>query len=490
MEFVPASAWFANPRLTDDDRTRLAARGIVPISDSFLPAIESRKRYQIIYGGRGSGKSETVARKLVGLCRTEPYFRCIYTRKVSEVLRESCFSLLQKIIRDYGFAREFSINKATMSIVHNPTGNSFIAKGLDNPEKVKSTDEPSHLWCEEPTELNEEDFNTLDDSIRTSRTQPMAILTFNPVLATSWVRHKFFHPDDPHQVHPDYAEDTYLMRSTYLNNDFIDKDAYLLTLTRNSAGDNNRLRVNVTGDWGLAENKSPWLYAFSKDKHTRPDLIYLSSFPIYLAFDFNRDPVTATAYQMSPQKGTRDSFIHVLREFGGRVQLQELCGRIRTTYPHAIFFVTGDSSGKKGDVTYNSEHDSAYSLIQSYLGLTRRQMQPNNYNLRHENSRLLCNTMLANYPNFLISAKGCPNLINDMEIAETSSTGTSMHALRKDRDTFKMDYFDGWRYFLQAYFAEFAKTAYFRVTAKPQQAKPDADLIETPGGVLIRASDL
>lgn len=474
MEFVPASAWFANPSLTDADRAILMAKGIVPISDAFFPTLDATARYQIIYGGRGSGKSETVARRLVAMCRQKAYFRCIYTRKVSEVLRESCFSLLQKVIRDHGLGREFTINKATMAIQHNATGNSFIAKGLDNAEKIKSTDEPSHLWCEEPTELSEEDFNTLDDSIRTARTKPMAILTFNPVLASSWVRHKFFHPDDPHAVNPDYAADTFIHRSTYLDNDFIDKEAYLLTLTRNSAGDTNRLRVNVQGDWGLAENKAPWLYAFGRDKHVKPSLPYLPSFPVYLSFDFNRDPVTCTAWQMSPQKGTRDSFIHCIREFGGKMQLSELCGRIRVTYPHAIFFVTGDSSGRKGDVTYNSEHDSAYSLIQSYLGLTRKQMQPNVYNLRHENSRLLCNTMFANYPNLYISAAGCPNYINDCEIAETAATGTSMHALRKDRDTFKMDYFDGGRYFFQMYFAEFAKTAYFRLTTtvRPEPVAP------------------
>lgn len=468
MEIVPASAWFApNGVITAADRPLLMARGIVPISDAFMPAFDAPHRYQIIYGGRGSGKSETVARKLIYLCRSPAYFRCIYARKVSEVLRESCFSLLSKVIRDHGLAREFNINKATMSIFHPQTGNSFLAKGLDNAEKTKSVDEPSHLWCEEPTEIDEEDFNTLDDSIRTTRTSPMTILTFNPVLATSWVCQKFFHPIDRHSVHPSYAHDTFIHRSTYLDNDFIDKDAYLQTLMRNSAGDANRLRVNVEGDWGTAENKAPWLYAFAHDKHVKPTIPYLPSFPIYLSFDFNRDPISCTAWQMSPQQGTRDSFVHAIREFGGKMQLADLCGRIRVAYPHAIFFVTGDSSGRKGDPTYNSEHDSAYTLIQSYLGLTRKQMDQNRYNLRHENSRLLCNAMFANYPNLFISKAGCPTLIQDCEIAETAPTGDKAHALRKDRDVFKMDYFDGMRYFFQRYFAEFAKTAYFRLSALP-----------------------
>lgn len=211
----------------------------------------------------------------------------------------------------------------------------------------------------------------------------------------------------------------------------------------------------------VVDNITQWLYAFDEAKHVKKSLPFMPSYPIHLAWDFNREPLTCSAWQFSTEMGLPSSFIHGIREFGGDMQLKELCMHIKTTYPSSIMFATGDSSGNKGDVGYESRHDSAYSLIAAYLGLGRKQMHPNTSNLTHENSRLLMNTMFQNYPNLYIDGTMCPGLVNDCVIATTDPN--KPHGLLKDRDLYKMDYFDGGRYFFQRYFQKFAHKQYFRV---------------------------
>ncbi len=210
----------------------------------------------------------------------------------------------------------------------------------------------------------------------------------------------------------------------------------------------------------IVDNVTQWLYAFEGAKHVRKHLPIITSMPVYLAWDFNREPLTCSAWQHSPTMGLPSSFIHGIKEFGGNLQLRELCLQIKSFFPFSPLFVTGDSSGNKGDVAYESRHDSAYSLIAGYLGLSRKQVQPNKSNLTHENSRLLMNTMFQNYPNLYINGQECPNLVNDCEIATVDPN--KPHHLLKDRELYKMDYFDGSRYYFQRYFQKFAHKQYFR----------------------------
>lgn len=218
----------------------------------------------------------------------------------------------------------------------------------------------------------------------------------------------------------------------------------------------------------VVDNITQWLYAFDESKHVKKHLPFIVSHPVFLAWDFNREPLTCSAWQYSQTMGLPSSFIHGIREFGENMQLREMCMKIKTTFPGSVLFVTGDSSGNKGDIGYESRHDTAYSLIASYLRLGRKQMQPNTSNLTHENSRLLMNTMFQNYPNLYIDGSQCPNLINDCNIATVDPA--KPHHLLKDRELYKMDFFDGGRYFFQRHFQKFAHKRYFKILQNDNDA--------------------
>lgn len=247
-----------------------------------------------------------------------------------------------------------------------------------------------------------------------------------------------------------------LHHSTYRDNEFIDQKAYLETLTTGAAGNLNTLRVNVDGDWGLEQNNDPWLYALDESKHFVEDIPFRPTYPIYLSFDFNRSPMTCSCSQMSPSIGKPDSFCDTFFEFKGDVQLEDLCKRIKQKFPTSILFVTGDASGRQGDVAFAARHSTYYTLIQGYLGLSDRQMHINTKNLEHNDSRMLCNTALYRL-NFRVSRKGCPTLVNDMQIATVDEKKAAPGVLKKDRDQFKMDMFDNWRYLVQTYYLDYVE---------------------------------
>lgn len=189
-----------------------------------------------------------------------------------------------------------------------------------------------------------------------------------------------------------------------------------------------------------------WLYTFDEGRHVEEDLPYLKTFPVYLSFDFNANPVSCVAIQRGTNK-----FLHIFKEFSGDMQLDELCKVIRSYFKGSILFVTGDASGNRHDVGFSGRNQTYYTIIREYLGISERQFNLNKKNLLHNDSRMLCNTMFNSYPGLKISEKGCPKLLNDIRIAEVDTVSGVAGRLKKDRGRFKMDLFDAMRYHFQTY---------------------------------------
>lgn len=413
-------------------------------------------RYIVLYGGRGSAKTSFALRKYALRCFKNEYFKCVYVRKAQAHIRDSLYAGLKSAIDDLGLIEYFKFYDSDYRIIC-CNGNSFIPKGVDDPELTKGVEEVSHLLIEEITELTQEEFTTLNALLRTNKTRLQTMAMFNPIHDTHWIRAYFFDPDDSHKPNPNFGDRLKILRTTYQDNNFIDRAEYLQTLLDNAAGNINSIRVNIEGDWGLPENGNPWLYNF-KQEHIR-EIPYLPTYPIYLSFDFNKSPVTCSVTQMSPQKGLQSSFLHVIDEFYGEMNLQQLCQNIKSKYPNSIMFVTGDASGNSGHLALEelgTKNMTFYTLIKRYLGLSERQLHINTKNLSFHDSRILCNTMLYSYPNFYIHPK-CRMLIEDCTKATVDDKGQDPNKLKKDRDGYKMDMFDNFRYMLQCYFHDYVQ---------------------------------
>lgn len=433
-------------------------------SSHFYKVLYSWDRYIIAWGGRGSSKTDTFYLKYL-LSLYEPYyFKLAYVNQFASDIRDKQYAGFKRVAKRTGLDASLRFYDGDYRII-NPksrTDNMLVPKGMDDHEKTKGLDDITAIWWDEPNLGTVEGFRALNELLRSPVAMYLQMaLSFNPVHINHWLRHTFFHPDDAHKLHPDFAGQALLHHSTYNDNEYIDKEAYLRTLITSAAGNTNTIRVNVEGDWGLEENNNPWLYAFDYDKHTVATLPFYPSYPVYLSFDFNREPLSCVAAQMSPEQGISGSFVHFIKEFSADVQLKELCSRIRTTFPHSILFVTGDASGNAGDVAFSKRNETYYTMIKQYLGLTDKLVHVNSKNLEHNDSRNLCNMMFANYPRILVSREGCPKLIQDnLNAAIDLDKGAGK--LKKDRDGYKMDLFDASRYFFQTYFLKFVNKVWLQ----------------------------
>jgi PBSX family phage terminase large subunit len=412
------------------------------LNRAYVPAWQSRKRFCVLKGGAGSGKSVFCAQKLLDRCRTEfvpkndpqgrPPFahRFLACRKVAHDVRESVFKLLEGEINRQGLAGEWKIVLTNLSFRHLPTGAEIITTGLENVERIKSIYNISGIWLEEATEFTKEDFTQLNLRLRGDYPFPKQfLLSFNPVSASHWIAKEF---DQPKGAWADRTNCD-LFTTTYLHNTFVkEKDPeYVETLHNLVKVDENAARIYLRGEWGIEDPNSLFARDFKREKHVSPAAVYnawLGS--VWVAFDFN---VANTALLIQKY----DTGALVFKEYhyeGG--DLQDLCteiitdlysmkvrellrhGRQRSDYRPDRLVVTGDASGgNRSGLTVGRM--TAYEQIAQFFGSPGRPLDLDNFNLPsanpgHNASRLLTNLVLKNEPNLLIHPS-CVGLIRDLE---------------------------------------------------------------------------
>ena len=167
---------------------------LVQRNEVYRPFFESTKKYNVLRGGSGSGKSYAVADDVI-LRTLEPVpTRTIVARKVAATMRQSVFRLIQNRIGDMGLESLFAINKTEMTFTAGK--NEIILVGLDDVDKLKSIYDPTDAWLEEADQISQSDFEEIDRRIRTlTGRNPKITLSFNPTSAFSWLK-KYFYDSD------------------------------------------------------------------------------------------------------------------------------------------------------------------------------------------------------------------------------------------------------------------------------------------------------
>jgi len=137
------------------------------MSDISIPKIFSplsdHCRYKVMYGGRGSGKSWSVARLLI-LRAIEKKTLILCTRELQKSIKQSVHRLLRDQIGLMGLAGFFDI---TDTYIRGKNGSEFIFIGTKhNPEEIKSTEGVDICWIEEAHNLTEASWDLIDPTIR------------------------------------------------------------------------------------------------------------------------------------------------------------------------------------------------------------------------------------------------------------------------------------------------------------------------------------
>lgn len=211
----------------------------------------TKKTYVVCKGSRGSKKSKTSALYHIVMLMKYPLSNALVVRKVERTLRDSAYSDLRWAIEKLGVTHLWKCTTNPLEMTYKPTGQKILFRGLDSPYKITSISVPhgilNFLWLEEAYEiLKEDEFNTLDESIRGILPDgyfKRVTITFNPWSEMHWLKRRFF----------DIPQDNVLaMTTTYRCNEWLsDTDRQMFEDIRRRSP--SRARIACDGDWGIAE---------------------------------------------------------------------------------------------------------------------------------------------------------------------------------------------------------------------------------------------
>ena len=225
----------------------------VQANPGFREVDRSRKRYIVMKGSAGSGKSVDTAQNYILRLMQDKGRNLVCIRKSDITNRDSTFAeLTGAIYRMFGDKAEryWQINMSPLKLTCKANGNQIIFRGMNDDkqrEKLKSITfqkgKLTDVWCEEATEITQADLEIIDDRLRGELPAGQFYqirLTFNPVNKNHWIKKVFFDiPDDNVLCH----------HSTYLQNRFID-DAYRQRMERRKIVDPEGYQIYGLGEWG------------------------------------------------------------------------------------------------------------------------------------------------------------------------------------------------------------------------------------------------
>lgn len=216
-------------------------KGFLPV---YRPYIEDYGcRYQVYYGGRGSGKTIFAMDKLVIKGLKEKRM-ILLMRKTTASCKFSVWKELKEAVERMKLSKYFTFYESDYSAVCSLTGTMFKCTGLDIAEKIKGFSEISDVLLEEATEFTPEDFELIDGTVRSVKyLLPLnVILLFNPVSKANWVYKRFGFDTGT------IPDNTFVLKTTYLDNPYLSED-YIQRMEAMRLTNPARWKIEALGDF-------------------------------------------------------------------------------------------------------------------------------------------------------------------------------------------------------------------------------------------------
>ena len=224
----------------------------IAMNDAFTEVDESTKRYIVMKGSAGSGKSVDTAMNYILRLMNDKGRNLVCIRKSDITNRDSTYAeLTGAIYKMFGSNADklWKIKQSPLQLTC-ANGNQIIFRGVNDEkqrEKLKSITfqkgKLTDVWIEEATEITQADFEIIDDRLRGELPPGQFYqirMTFNPVNKNHWIKKVFFDIPDPNVL---------CHHSTYLMNKFID-DAYRQRMERRKIVDPEGYQIYGLGEWG------------------------------------------------------------------------------------------------------------------------------------------------------------------------------------------------------------------------------------------------
>lgn len=253
-------------------------------NEAYIPYLNRDEKFQVFYGGAGSGKSYFIVQNLI-IKLLKQKQKLMVVRQTFATHRDSTFAEFKSALEYMGILDLCKISKTTLDI-ELPSGSTIIFKGADEESKLLSISGVTVTWVEEATEISKEIFDQLVLRMRGGRLRKHMFLSFNPISATHWLKAEFF--DNP-------RDDAFICHTTYQDNRFLEQE-YIDNLL--DMKDRNPVKYDVyaLGKWGTTGKKvyENWVEADFDRYHLVKNNIYLQS-AIGVDFGYISDATTLIA---------------------------------------------------------------------------------------------------------------------------------------------------------------------------------------------------
>lgn len=160
--------------------------------DTLLPPA----RFKVLYGGRDSAKSWSIARMLLARGRAKPE-RVLCTREVQKSIAESVHQLLKDQITVLGLEDFYDVQQ---NYIHGKNGTQFSFHGLSGQTatSIKSFEGTTLCWVEEAQTISKRSWDLLEPTIRAPDSEIW--VSFNPDLDTDETYKRFVIQSPPKSI--------------------------------------------------------------------------------------------------------------------------------------------------------------------------------------------------------------------------------------------------------------------------------------------------
>jgi phage terminase large subunit len=161
-------------------------------------------RYKVAYGGRGSGKSWSMARALLVKAASEPT-RVLCAREIQRSIKQSVHTLLNDQIQALGLGPFYEVLETEIRGLNGSTF-SFTGLATNTVESIKSFEGCDIVWVEEAQTVSKKSWDILIPTIRKPNSEIW--VSFNPNIDTDDTYKRFVveTPDNAKVVKVNYTD--------------------------------------------------------------------------------------------------------------------------------------------------------------------------------------------------------------------------------------------------------------------------------------------
>lgn len=341
-------------------------------------------RTVLIYGGKSSGKTQTVAQIFVKQAKVKGKSSLAF-RKESSTIPTTLKESFQLAVKSTRLGPAFDIQDRKL-IADN--GATITLKGLDTEDKAKGVEGIDYVLIDELDHFMENEYDAFEMSLRGKKGQKI-FACWNPVDENSWVKtnlvdkidwldqDKWKLPTENSFVKISRCGLFVLIKTTYEDNYFIAgdpnddsygfKDVNLIAKYKAMKLKNpNRHKVEVLGEWGKIKFGGEFLKQWDSAIHAGPHE-YDNQQAIYLSFDENVNPYFPCGFFQVGRNLKSPRMIYAIAAENPDNTVPAICRAISRKlieWKHKEpLYIGGDATSKKADVKQEKGHDLFTMII-------------------------------------------------------------------------------------------------------------------------------